>query len=261
MKRQRKTHSACDILKSPSIRMEETVATKGRQMVMSVPFLLTRRFFLHVGIFLLSNLLLGAAGHGYVESPRSRNYRARQEGRDYNHMSLNRKASASNEYGSGLCGTNGKNYDTFLGEWKSEAKYRAGETIEITSRLTAYHGGHIEIGACAGDNPSQECFSANKLQYREGGNGGHARDPNYPERAYLGTTSDRGNLYTHRFRLPNNLVGKRVLLQWRYITANSCQPEGYEEYFYKMGWRYGRTGTCNSDTFDDTGSTVPERFW
>lgn len=151
--------------------MEETVAMEGRylisshrqsSMIMSVPFLPV------IVVVLLSNLVLGAAAHGYVESPRSRNYRARQEGRDYDHMSLNRKASASNEYGSGLCGANGKNYDIFLNEWMSEATYRAGQTIEITSRLTAYHGGHIEISACADDKPTQECFSTNKLQYREG---------------------------------------------------------------------------------------------
>ena len=167
MKRQRNSHSTLDLHKSALLRMGETVAMEGRRlisshrqrMMLSVPFL---RFVL------LSNLLLGAASHGYVESPRSRNYRARQEGREYDHMSLNRKASASNEYGSGLCGANGKNYDIFLNEWMSEATYRAGQTIEITSRLTAYHGGHLEIGACADDEPTQECFNTNKLQYREG---------------------------------------------------------------------------------------------
>ena len=177
MKRQRNSHSTFDLHKAALFRMGETVAMESwhlisshrqRMMIKSVPFL---RFML------LSNFLLGAASHGYVESPRSRNYRARQEGRDYDHMSLNRKASASNEYGSGLCGANGKNYDTFLNEWISEATYRAGQTIEITSRLTAYHGGHIEIGACADDEPTQECFSTNKLQYRDGG---HQRDPQYP---------------------------------------------------------------------------------
>jgi len=206
----------------------------------------------------LSNLILGAFGHGYVESPRSRNFRAREEGKEWDHMSLNRKASASNEYGSGLCGVNGKNYDAFLDGWISEATYRAGDTIEITSRLTAYHGGHIEIGACADDKPTQECFSTNKLKYKDGG---HPRDSTYHERAYLGTTSDRGSTYTHRFRLPDNIVGERVLLQWRYFTANSCQPEGYREYFDSVGWNYGSTRMCNKDTYDDRGSTVPERFW
>jgi len=174
-------------------------------------------------------------------------------------MSLNRKVSANNKYGSGLCGVNAKNYDTFLDKWISEATYRAGDTIEITSHLTAYHGGHIEIGACADDEPTQECFSSNKLKYK---GGGHPRDSAYKERAYLGTTSDQGTgAYTHRFRLPDNIVGKRVLLQWRYFTANSCQPEGYRDYFDSVGWNYGSTGMCNKDTYDDRGSTVPERFW
>ena len=254
MKRQRCSHSAF----TPAVRgyvVSEYVCTAHRLPTMTS---------LSILLLSLSYLIVGTAGHGYVESPRSRNFRAREEGKDWDHMSLNRKASANNKYGSGLCGVNAKNYDTFLDEWISEATYRAGDTIEITSHLTAYHGGHFEIGACADDEPTQECFSTNKLKYK---GGGHPRDSAYKERAYLGTPSDGdntydgGNIYTHRFRLPDNIVGERVLLQWRYFTANVCQPEGYREYFDSVGWNYGSTHMCNKDTYDDRGSTVPERFW
>lgn len=211
-------------------------------------------------LLILAGLVDRTVSHGYVESPRSRNFRAHEEGREYDQNGLNRKATSSNRFGSGLCGVSpaGKNYDTFLGDWSSEAMYNEGGVIEITSRLTAYHGGHIEVNACADPKPDQSCFDANKLMYK---GGGHPRDPNFPERAYLGTTSDRGSIYTHRFRLPLHLSGERVLLQWRYYTANSCQPEGYNEYFEDRGWIRSGLGQCDEKTYDDTGGTVPERFW
>ena len=31
------------------------------------------------------------------------------------------------------------------------------------------------------------------------------------------------------YRLPQNIVGEQVLLQWRYVTANSCIPRGYRD--------------------------------
>lgn len=127
-------------------------------------------------------LVLEVSSHGYVESPRSRNFRAHEENKEYDQNGLNRKATDTNQYGSGLCGVSsgGHNYDKFLDEWKSEATYGEGDVIKITSRLTAYHGGHIEIGACADEEPTQKCFDRNKLRYR---GGGHPRDEEYPERA------------------------------------------------------------------------------
>merc|ERR1719159_436057 len=38
---------------------------------------------------------------------------------------------------------------------------------------------------------------------------------------------------SYKFKLPDNLVGEEVLLQWIYWTANSCNYDGYEEYFNK----------------------------
>ena len=49
-----------------------------------------------------------------------------------------------------------------------------------------------------------------------------------------------------KFRIPASLSGARVLLQWRYITANTCSPPGYAEYF----------GGQNS-----FGEVLPDEFW
>jgi hypothetical protein len=58
-------------------------------------------------------------------------------------------------------------------------------------------------------------------------------DGNHPERGYLSAGQSVGsyNTFTMAFQLPVGLVGDEILLQWKYITANSCSPEGYTEYF------------------------------
>ena len=37
--------------------------------------------------------------------------------------------------------------------------------------------------------------------------------------------------FRHSYQLPQGLFGDKVLLQWKYITANSCSPPGYDAYF------------------------------
>lgn len=49
------------------------------------------------------------------------------------------------------------------------------------------------------------------------------------------------------FRVPDTLYGSEVLLQWYYVTANSCTPPGYAEYF---------SGESNSEGRELSGS-----FW
>ena len=65
--------------------------------------------------------------------------------------------------------------------------------------------------------------------------GGMPPDDNYPERAIFGggPTSHGGDVvnFEFEFKLPDGLSGEQVLLQWKYTTANSCSPPGYEHYF------------------------------
>lgn len=61
-------------------------------------------------------------------------------------------------------------------------------------------------------------------------------DSQYPERGYyFGGAGWNSNDFVMTFKLPNDLVGDKVLVQWRYITANSCNPPGYAEYFGRNG--------------------------
>ena len=203
-----------------------------------------------------------ASGHGYVNSPRSRNIVAHLDGvdytsnptpstpmKDYDPMSINR---------GGLCGVNPftpfnsthninysfpPNYSGGFMPENIQATYAESSIIELEAVFTAHHYGHITYKACPlaehGLAPTQACFDAHPLTLVEDVSGGLPLDPNYPERAYLpppdgmetgGTPS--GKVMRQRYRLPPGLNGDLVLIQFHYITANTCFPVGYDTYPY-----------------------------
>ena len=68
--------------------------------------------------------------------------------------------------------------------------------------------------------------------------------------------------FSMKFRLPPGLVGERVVLQWKYVTANSCNPIGYETYaFPAADWHNPGLPSCVNPLPETTGSTPPEQFW
>jgi len=202
--------------------------------------------------FLLSALAAFALvenvdGHGYMSEPLSRNYNAQLFGLDWGNQPnvpakeycfhcLNTKGPGS------VCGTSesGVNYDNWLdsnGEpisWNSNGSiYGEGDIITINSFLTAHHTGHMEARACPmGRGSTQECFDANVLEFVEDLAYSMPKDEDHPERGYYYGSSDFNNEgFSMRFKLPEGLVGEEVLLQWWYITANSCYPPGYDGYY------------------------------
>merc|ERR1719343_126753 len=216
---------------------------------------------------LLGILATGVDAHGYVRSPRSRNWVARADGKswggtaddpkiDYGPHSLNR---------GGICGINTEfNYSTPLNTFGNpmpvniQANFTQGQEIELEVVLTAHHMGHFEFKACAiqpYEIPTQACFDQNPLEFVEDIFYNAPADPNYPGRAYLPTSGFSthsitengltGLQYKHKFRLPANLVGDLVLIQWHYITSNSCLPEGYGNYTFPAGFeQYTPHGAC-----------------
>ena len=71
-----------------------------------------------------------------------------------------------------------------------------------------------------------------------------------------------GSLYRYRMKLPDNVQGERVLLQWHYLSANSCTHEGYNNYKFPVEWgdvRYSHLPVC--DDVPEDGDGVPEQFW
>ena len=64
-------------------------------------------------------------------------------------------------------------------------------------------------------------------------------------------------LYKFKFKLPSDVSG-HVLLQWYYITGNSCTAAGYNNYSFPAGWE-SSAPVC--DRIPDDGVGVPEQFW
>jgi hypothetical protein len=151
-----------------------------------------------------------------------------------------------------------------------QACYAEGEVIELDVILTAHHMGHFSYKACAinaGEVASQECFDKNPLTFVEDVLYGSLPDPDYPDRAYIPRTdaafiqkdNDGHYKFSHRFRLPEGLPGGLVLLQWYYITGNSClADEGYLNYDFPAGFEPNfQLSVCNSIPSDGRG--VPEQ--
>ena len=78
--------------------------------------------------------------------------------------------------------------------------------------------------------------------------------------------------------MPEGQTGARCLLQWKYVTANSCEVAGYDSYDWPTTGEWRQAGSnlaqCDMssekygeefptrDLADGTlGNVTPERFW
>jgi len=202
---------------------------------------------------LLLTSVVSVHGHGYLQTPRSRNYVASVDGKELGNgtptdPAIEYEAPSLNVVGP-QCGQVGfRNYDFPLSSTgtllapKIQANYTRGQTITVEVKITAHHQGHFEFYACAitaGQSPSQACFRANPLEFVEDLLYGSPKDVNYPYRAYMAPSaisSPKDNLFSYRMKLPVNVVGDLVLIQWWYLTGNSCDYEGYEQYNWPASW-------------------------
>ena len=112
--------------------------------------------------------------------------------------------------------------------------------------------------------PTQECFDSNPLTFVEDPLYGAVPDTNHPERAYIPNagSDDTQWTYKHRYQLPSNLEGELVIIQWYYLTANSCNPEGYSDYnFAPLGIPGNSLGQCDYPLPSNGVPGKPEQFW
>jgi hypothetical protein len=168
------------------------------------------------------------------------------------------------------CGTTGgKNYDyplSYTGDLMPadpQANYVQGQVIEVDILLTAHHKGHFEFFACPiehGEVPTGDCFQDFPLEFVSDPMYGAPKDDSYPNRAYIAplnvakqeTVGLSGSFYSFQLKLPDNLSGDLVLLQWHYLTANSCTFPGYSTYPFPAQWgnmgnSHGLCGPIPSD--------------
>ena len=215
-----------------------------------------------------------ADAHGYLGSPRSRNYFAYTDAKwwdvsdndpepESDPYSLNRGGTAAQ------CGMiNGRNYDlpkdALGGLMKPMIQecYNKGSVIDLSVTLTAYHGGHFEFYACPinhGEVPTESCFKSHPLEFVQDLNNNAPKDPNYPVRAYVqGLTTMTLGEFRYKYKLPDNLTGELVLIQWYYVTGNRCVDEGYVDYALSLGFTQDSRKTCPLPITGD-GSGKPER--
>jgi hypothetical protein len=213
-----------------------------------------KMFISSTASFLLFASFLGRGdSHGYLLSPRSRNFIAWQEGvwyggteRDYPNENC---PHCANRGGSlARCGMIGDtNYDENLNMFGTpmsadpQAQYAQGQEIEVDVVLTAHHMGHFEFFACPieeGEIPTGDCFEQYPLEFVSDPLYGAPKDANYPYHTYIApretalndNTGLAGKLYHFRLKLPDSLSGDLVLLQWHYLTANSCIFPDYSSY-------------------------------
>ena len=133
--------------------------------------------------------------------------------------------------------------------------YAEGSAIDVEVVVTTHHKGHFEFSVCPIEDltpmsvPTADCFARNKLKFVSDNMYGAPQDPHYPERAYItpasmatwtGGSPDEqpvwGASYKMTFQLPPGITGEIVLLQWYYLTANSCKHDGYASYPFPTTW-------------------------
>ena len=154
----------------------------------------------------------------------------------------------------------------------------SGSIIDLNVVLTAHHKGHFEFRACPlpwdgngnsalaipeGGIPNQACFDAHPLTFIEDVlslDETRAKanfDPHYPERAYIPLNDS--NL-SYKFELPAGLSGDLVLIQWYYVTGNSCMDEGYDTYNWPVGFHPGNIPICTVIPPDGRGTPEQVRI-
>lgn len=235
-------------------------------------------------------------GHAHLMTPSSRNYYAHQDTRDGgggSYSPLNQTGVAPKEecphcldQNQGMCGVtqnNERDYDQWLDmngdpmPWKSQKTYEVGDTIKIEIWMATNHQGHFELKGCPvedgkSSSATAECFEKYKLEFVEDVTNKMPQDDAYPERAYFYGGQGWGNTkFKYKFKLPEELSGNRVLLQFFWYTGNSCQYPGYSDYISKnsdkLKWSPGKLTDCpgsmypwNGDPFLARSSGTPEYF-
>ena len=180
-----------------------------------------------------------------------------------------------------------RNYDTpqnIMGDSMNsnvQNVYKEGEIISVEVLVTTHHKGHFIFSICPiadtvpTEIPTEECFANNQLTFIEDELYGAPIDTQYPKRAYIAPATHAhwtngapgeqpvvGAEYNMKFKLPDGVSGNVVLLQWYYLTANSCKHEGYANYNFPEEWGSDVTlypGLSDCGDIPEDGNGVPEQ--
>eukprot|EP00039_Didymoeca_costata_P032197 m.37038 g.37038 ORF g.37038 m.37038 type:complete len:975 (+) comp9235_c0_seq1:305-3229(+) len=190
----------------------------------------------------------------------------------------------------GLCGDKKGTTERYLVPESPTTTYVKGQVVEFEVVITAHHAGHFEFAVCDiddGNQFSQTCLNQNILERVEDSNDVSPIDSNYPGRYYLEPINqclidkrnisgamDPNDTIDHvfqqfgsalrvrmKYKLPENMTCSHCVLQWWWVSANSCNPPGYRDYSFpstidectSISWWQPNMANC--------GGSWPEEFW
>jgi hypothetical protein len=155
-----------------------------------------------------------------------------------------------------------------------QATYSEGQTIDVEMYIMAHHMGAVTLRLCDEARVTEKCLNKygplKRVDFEQGGlREAQPINPNHPEFWYLnptayapakvpGTTHYRMRA---RFKLPEGVSCENCVLQWWWITGNSCTAPGYDDNMkFPAKYRNGffKEGLKNSKC---VGTTVAEEFW
>ncbi len=169
----------------------------------------------------------------------------------------------------GLCGDafsnpTPRNHEAGGKYWtgKVAGTYVEGQVVKFTTVLTAYHKGRLGFRICkinggsAANETSQlteACFDKNVLVQANVEGAQRPGDRYY----HLGPSPPAsGYTYETAYQLPSGLtcdgVNQRCVIQWYYLTGNSCTPPNEPTEYLGSS---GNIGECGQ------GAPYPEEFW
>lgn len=198
----------------------------------------------------------------------------------------------------GLCGDNPRDtVQKYLQNGPIVAEYNKADVITIETTISTHHRGHYEFWICNMDtNPddvvTQECLNKYPLKRdltdtaisppdtREGYEGRYYIEPRcaatITDQLYNESLNDSPHFSTlqtgqkmrMRYLLPANLSCDHCVLQWWWITGNSCNAPGYRTHTWPStfascsgdGPGLGWWGQSLNDCGGATGG-YPEEFW
>lgn len=235
-----------------------------------------------------------AFGHGFLQLPKSRPWLAHLAGTEYDYHSLSAGGPAliqsltpgglfptpteslTSSVRHTMCGDSAmvapadRKYNPIktIPAVSTLPVYAPGQVMDITVVITAHHRGHFEFRMCDAAKLSDPktvtwaCLDENVLKRVSVPGEVSPVDPKYPERYYLEPECSPGynKNVTMKYQVPSTLTCERCVMQWWWVTGNTCNPPGYERRSPQPA--HVATG-CDwwEPSLPRCGNSYPEEFW
>eukprot|EP00121_Abeoforma_whisleri_P010028 Awhi_evm1s9236 len=181
----------------------------------------------------------------------------------------------------GFCGNSANSNKVYDKAGPIVNTYKAGSVIDIQLSITAHHRGIMEFRLCDQSEITYECLSKHKLiRVKDSSHDRSPIDEQNPSRYYLepgcagdsphnfdennfATLAPPGQRITMKYKLPDGVTCDHCVLQWWWVTGNSCNIKGATD--------FKEPNVCNTDKIVDTfvksvlgncgNGRFPEEFW